>query len=238
MKKKSKLKVRKLTKKEVKKGKKLVKALGDSFQEQRKKNAATAKKEWQNEVPKSNLDPELLETLRKEAQIDPATHEALQQHKMHLAMHQIALEMAAKEPREVRDPDFDELDLVAEGLAPDPSRTAIKHDTGKVRMSLLSPIALFKTAKVMSDGEKEYSAHNWRDGFDWSRIADAALRHLQAWIAGMDDDPDGKGGNNLDHVACCIMMLQEFSETKPELDDRHKLPKEVLEKMYPAKSKK
>lgn len=115
-----------------------------------------------------------------------------------------------------------------------PNKKAIKYDGGKPRMSLLSPVAAFKTAQVMTDGEKKYQSHNWREGFAWSRIADAAKRHIEIWIAGMDQDPDS-GRNNLDHAAACIMMLQEFEDTHPELDDRYKLPTKVLNKLYPVK---
>ncbi len=115
-----------------------------------------------------------------------------------------------------------------------PKSEAIKHDDGKPRMSLISPVASFKIAQVMSDGEKVYSSHNWRNGFAWSRITDAALRHIEIWNAGMDNDPDS-GRSNLAHAAACIMMLLEFENTKPEMDDRYKLPKELLEKMYPKK---
>jgi hypothetical protein len=111
-----------------------------------------------------------------------------------------------------------------------------KHDSGKVRASLLSPIALFRTARVMTDGEGVYGAHNWRLGFTWSRPADAALRHLLMWIAGMDNDPDSNR-SNLDHLAACVMMLQEFEETKNGIDDRHKLPMKTLLKLYPPKRK-
>jgi hypothetical protein len=131
----------------------------------------------------------------------------------------------------------EEIDPVEEGLEPHPKReTAIKHDSGKPRMSLISPIASFKLAEVMTDGESKYNAHNWRNGFKWSRIVDAALRHIEIWNAGMDKDPDS-GRSNLAHAAACIMMLLEFEETHKELDDRYKLPDEILNKLYPKKDK-
>jgi hypothetical protein len=112
-----------------------------------------------------------------------------------------------------------------------------KHDSGKVRVSLLSSIALFRTARVMTDGEIVYGSHNWRKGFTWSRPADAALRHLLMWIAGMDNDPDS-GRSNLDHLAACVMMLQEFEECKAGIDDRHKIDLKTLIKLYPPKTRK
>lgn len=202
----------------------------------------------------SNLTQELLESLKLEAaaKIDYNSHEILQQQKMQkvvMEIEQERLQPLPENPSDIEDGvsynweedkeqpfEKGELENLLDIITPPTG--AIKHDSGKVRMSLISPIATFKTAQVMTNGEKEYSSHNWRNGFAWSRVADAALRHLQAWIAGMDNDPDGKGSNNLDHAAACIMMLQEFTETKKELDDRYKLPKEVLDKMYPKKESK
>lgn len=113
-------------------------------------------------------------------------------------------------------------------------KEARKDDQGKPKLSLISPIAMFKLAQVMTDGEKEYDTHNWRGGFDWTRITDAALRHIEAWNAGMDKDPNS-GRSNLAHAMACIMMLLEFEETHKELDDRYKLSEEILLKMYPPK---
>lgn len=115
--------------------------------------------------------------------------------------------------------------------------TGIKHDDGKPKLSLISPVATFKLGQVMTDGMAKYNAHNWRGGFDWTRVGDAAQRHIEIWLAGMDNDPDS-GRSNLAHAAACIMMLLEFEETHKHLDDRYKLPMEVLLKLYPPKEKK
>jgi hypothetical protein len=112
----------------------------------------------------------------------------------------------------------------------------IKHDNGKARLGLLSGAFLFRLGEVMTDGAQRYADHNWRQGFNWSRIADAAMRHLVAWNSGMDKDPDS-GRSNLAHAAACLMMLMEFEETKTGTDDRYKLSKEVLDRLYPAKKK-
>lgn len=99
--------------------------------------------------------------------------------------------------------------------------TGIKHDQGKPDMSLLSSIALFKIAEVMSYGKTKYAAHNWRGGFIWSRPLAAAARHLYAYIGGEDKDPE-TGLSHLAHCACCLMFLLEFEETHKNLDDRFK----------------
>jgi len=99
--------------------------------------------------------------------------------------------------------------------------TGIKHDQEKPDMSLLSSIAIFKIAQVMTYGKSKYSANNWRGGFKWSRVIAAALRHIFAWLGGEDKDPE-TGLSHLAHASCCLFFLLEFETTKPELDDRYK----------------
>lgn len=97
----------------------------------------------------------------------------------------------------------------------------IKYDGGKAPISLLSTEALNQIALVMDFGKRKYSAHNWRGGLAWSRVLDAALRHLLAFNAGEDLDPETKL-SHLSHAGCCVMFLIEYLKTHPELDDRYK----------------
>lgn len=98
---------------------------------------------------------------------------------------------------------------------------AIKADAGKPPMSLLSNTALVEIAKVLEFGKNKYSAHNWRSGFAYSRVLDAAARHLYAYIDGEDCDPES-GLSHLAHLGCCVMFMLELEKTHPELDDRYK----------------
>lgn len=98
---------------------------------------------------------------------------------------------------------------------------AIKHDSGKPGMNLLSREALEQIALVMDFGKEKYAAHNWRKGFVWSRPLSAALRHIMAFNDGEDKDPES-GLSHLAHAACCIMFLLEFEKTHKDLDDRWK----------------
>ncbi|MEK6880832.1 MAG: dATP/dGTP diphosphohydrolase domain-containing protein, partial [Nanoarchaeota archaeon] len=59
-------------------------------------------------------------------------------------------------------------------------KEAIKFDQEKPQMSLIPSLSLIEVAKVMTHGAKKYSAHNWMKGFDWTRLYDAAQRHLTA----------------------------------------------------------
>lgn len=99
--------------------------------------------------------------------------------------------------------------------------TGTKHDAGKPPMGLLSGIALRGLATVLGFGKGKYAAHNWRGGIAWSRLIDACVRHLFAFIDGEDIDPES-GLPHIDHLACDVMFLQEFYRTRKDLDDRYK----------------
>lgn len=103
--------------------------------------------------------------------------------------------------------------------------TGIKHDQEKVRVDLLSSIALVEIGRVLTFGAKKYDAHNWRGGILWSRVLGATLRHLLAFMGGQDKDPE-TGLSHLAHAGCCIMFLLEYEATHKNLDDRYKSPKE------------
>jgi hypothetical protein len=110
--------------------------------------------------------------------------------------------------------------------------SAMKFDTDKLPVNLLSTEALNQTAAVLKFGANKYHAHNWRDGFVWSRPLAAAMRHIMAFNDGEDKDPES-GLSHLAHAACCIMFLLEFEKTHPELDDRYKV--DVYKTKEPSK---
>jgi len=102
---------------------------------------------------------------------------------------------------------------------------ALKLDTGKVKMELLSVPAMMGTAEVLTFGQGKYAPHNWRKGFAWSRLYGAAMRHLTAHMAGEDLDEES-GLSHLDHAACCIMFLQEHEKCGLGEDDRYRVEKD------------
>lgn len=97
----------------------------------------------------------------------------------------------------------------------------IKHDNGKPMMSLIDPLALGEVGKVMTYGAHKYTANNWRKGFKYSRLYDAALRHLLAHISGEDNDPES-GLSHLAHCVSCLLMIINFQITRKGDDDRFK----------------
>lgn len=98
---------------------------------------------------------------------------------------------------------------------------ALKFDGDKLPLHLLSTEALNQTAAVLKFGAQKYAEHNWRKGFAWSRPLSAAMRHITAFNAGEDTDPES-GLSHLAHAMCCIMFLLEFEKTHQHLDDRYK----------------
>ncbi len=102
-----------------------------------------------------------------------------------------------------------------------PPAQAMKFDADKLPLHLLSTEALNQTAAVLAFGAQKYAEHNWRQGFAWSRPLSAAMRHITAFNAGEDKDPES-GLSHLAHAACCIMFLLEFEKTHQHLDDRFK----------------
>jgi hypothetical protein len=88
-------------------------------------------------------------------------------------------------------------------------------------MSLLDRKALESIAEVLAFGAEKYAAHNWRAGFNHTRLSDAALRHIFAWIDGEDADPES-GLSHIAHAQCCLMFLQRLIIEKPERDDRYR----------------
>lgn len=103
----------------------------------------------------------------------------------------------------------------------EPNTQAVKYDSGKARLELLSTPALFAISRVMTKGAVKYAPHNWRNGFEWSRLIGAALRHIFLWMNGEDKDPE-TGESHLAHAGCCIMFLLEHEERKLGTDDRYK----------------
>lgn len=106
-------------------------------------------------------------------------------------------------------------------------------DPTKPPMSLVPPELSVEVAKVLGFGAKKYARGQWMRGMSFSEVADALERHLRAWQAGEDIDPDS-GLPHLAHIGCCTAFLLHFTEgpRKAEyarFDDRlFKAPAEEL----------
>lgn len=96
---------------------------------------------------------------------------------------------------------------------------ARKDDTGKPRMDLIPPEALYALGRVLEYGARKYADRNWEKGFAWGRSVAALKRHLSAWEAGQECDPES-GMQHLWHVATNAVFLLTFAERGIGTDDR------------------
>ena len=94
-----------------------------------------------------------------------------------------------------------------------------KFDNEKNLVQLLPVISMERIAQIFTFGAKKYSQWNWSKGIEYSRIYGALLRHLFAWYRGEKIDSES-GQSHLYHAGCCIMMLIEMEELRPDMDDR------------------
>lgn len=97
--------------------------------------------------------------------------------------------------------------------------TGVKFDEGKVQLSILSKESLEAEARVFEYGAKKYSKNNYKLGMDWSRLLDAALRHIINFNNKEDFDQESNL-NHLWHAKACLAMLIYYYENKVGKDDR------------------
>lgn len=109
---------------------------------------------------------------------------------------------------------------------------ALKFDTGKPRLDLIPHRPLQEVAKVLMFGLKKYSAHNWREGTDWSRFVRAAQDHIGYWNEGQDIDPETKL-SHLAHAVCCLLFLMWYQIFNVGNDDRYKEHPASIVPAYP-----
>lgn len=84
----------------------------------------------------------------------------------------------------------------------------VKHDTSKNMLQLLPFRAVEEVGKCLTFGAEKYAAHNWRSGFEWTRLLGSTLRHLFAWARGEDLDPES-GLSHVAHAATnCLFLLE------------------------------
>lgn len=88
--------------------------------------------------------------------------------------------------------------------------SAEKHDTGKLRLSLVPPNGVEAVARVMQFGERKYAAHNFLEGegLGVTRMIEAAMRHISQHNRGEDLDPES-GLLHLAHAGAELLMALE-----------------------------
>lgn len=98
---------------------------------------------------------------------------------------------------------------------------SFKLDQGKPPISLIPREALEEAAHALGYGANKYSRHGFRDGLLFSRLIDAALRHIIKYADGQDLDEES-GCTHLGHALASLAMLTYMHNKRPDLDDRYK----------------
>lgn len=96
-----------------------------------------------------------------------------------------------------------------------------RYNEGKSPLSMVLEAhhAMTGCANVLKFGAKKYARGNWHKGLSHTEICDSLLRHLSAYLAGEDKDPESDLPH-VDHVLCNAIFLSEMTRTCPDLDDR------------------
>ena len=83
----------------------------------------------------------------------------------------------------------------------------------KPGMQYVPPVALIEEAAVMRGGAAKYGPFNWNDQpVDATTYYSAIMRHVMAWYAGQDRDPES-GHSHLAHVRACCGILIDAAAT-------------------------
>lgn len=87
------------------------------------------------------------------------------------------------------------------------------------RLGGADPGSLNELARVFGYGEAKYARYNYLKGYPWSLSIDALFRHLLAFLAGEDTDPES-GLLHTAHVAWHALTLTAFVQRDIGEDDR------------------
>lgn len=101
-----------------------------------------------------------------------------------------------------------ELELLPSDIVNPPAEPqGVKHDTKKPRWTLVPWASVSAIVEVLEYGAQKYAPDNWRKVENGrERYANAALRHIMAWLGGERCDPES-GLPHLAHAGCCILFL-------------------------------
>lgn len=112
--------------------------------------------------------------------------------------------------------------------------SARRYNGGKLRYELIPHNALADLAEVYTKGAEKYTLYddngniiddgsdNWRKGQSWREVMASVKRHIQAWEAGEDKDPDPKMGTlHLANAAWGLFTLLEYYRIYPQGDNRN-----------------
>jgi len=94
------------------------------------------------------------------------------------------------------------------------NKIGLKFDTGKLRYSLIPPVATRALAEILTYGAEKYAPNNWQSVSNAEeRYTDALLRHLEAYRTGEKIDLES-GFSHLKHAITNIAFLLYFEDAK------------------------
>jgi len=115
------------------------------------------------------------------------------------------------------------------------SQKTKKFDSGKAMMSMIPQEALLEVARSFTHGAKKYGEFNYSLGIEYTRMTDAALRHINKALRGLDFDEDS-GQDKLYHLAnavASLMILLDGQILKIIKDNRNgKYVQRILKKKF------
>lgn len=89
-------------------------------------------------------------------------------------------------------------------------------------LSVIPASAILVLGQVMALGASKYGRFNYREKNVAATVyIDAMMRHLVAWSAGQDTDPESNV-SHLGHVLACASILLDAQEAGCLVDDRSK----------------
>lgn len=103
------------------------------------------------------------------------------------------------------------------------SETGGQKGKKRAQLGALDPRALRVVAEVAGYGTEKYARYNYLKGYDWSLSFDALERHLLAFWAGEDNDPES-GLPHLGHAAWHCLAMLAFQQRGVGTDDRPTAP--------------
>ena len=106
-------------------------------------------------------------------------------------------------------------------------RRVVNEKTGgekgqkQAQLGAVDPLSLLELAEVAGYGADKYERFNYLKGYEWSLSMDAMMRHVLAFWAGEDMDPES-GLPHPAHAAWHCLALCSYIRRNAEFDDRPK----------------
>lgn len=111
----------------------------------------------------------------------------------------------------------------------------LRYNKGKLRYDLVPTDSMAEFVKVMTYGSIKYAERNWERGQKWSIPYASCMRHLNAWFAGEETDPES-GLPHLAHALCNVFFLLSYQlRGMTTLDDREHLDKRDIRALQGTK---